>query len=266
MSAEGSKLDKKIWHALNAEAVTAMQNHVFRFVTPISRIMSFNEGRLEGSGSYVRVGKRIYLCTNAHVAETQRSNPMGMQFSQNDVVVKGKNKFRLHKYPVDFAKAAVTAEWKKNSRDRSSAIPFNRFAKKHDPIGFEILFLMGFSQDRSQFITMQETLHSRATPFVTQEYPRGEEPEEVAQYWNSKFHFTLNYNPAKAESVDGTSHLPRAKGLSGSLVWNTRRLEYYFKEKPWKPDVAKVTGIIWGWPEPARALLATRVEHFRGFL
>jgi hypothetical protein len=43
-------------------------------------------------------------------------------------------------------------------------------------------------------------------------------------------------------------------------------MEYTAAEKPWDPNVAQLTGIVWGWPQQDRVLFATRIEHVKTFL
>jgi hypothetical protein len=67
------------------------------------------------------------------------------------------------------------------------------------------------------------------------------------------YHFGVAYSPEKAQRINesGVSSSPglsNPPGLSGSLVWNSRRLECFYTGQPWDPGLSLVTGMIWGWP------------------
>ena len=52
-------------------------------------------------------------------------------------------------------------------------------------------------------------------------------------------------------------------GFSGSLVWDTKFISCRQKGKEWRPELAKITGIVWGWPSASACILATKVEHLK---
>jgi hypothetical protein len=54
--------------------------------------------------------------------------------------------------------------------------------------------------------------------------------------------------------------------MSGSLVWNTRIVEFADRDEIWTPGVARLTGILWGWDTSDCFLFATRIEHVTAFL
>jgi hypothetical protein len=55
-------------------------------------------------------------------------------------------------------------------------------------------------------------------------------------------------------------------GLSGSTVWNTNFVAAKMDGIEWTPELAKVTGVVWGWPSGHACLVATRAEYLRSFL
>lgn len=95
------------------------------------------------------------------------------------------------------------------------------------------------------------------TPYLTQECPFPKTVEGA----DSKYHFSLFYLPDLAENIDGTSRLPDPHGFSGSLVWDTKLVSCIQSGEQWNPNMAKVTGIVWGWPSSSGSILATKVEH-----
>ena len=75
------------------------------------------------------------------------------------------------------------------------------------------------------------TLITEGNPHQTLELPTdGSHPEYEAAIkrvgWNPAYHFALVYSPALAQPVDSFSRsLPDPHGMSGTVVWNTRRIE-----------------------------------------
>jgi len=117
----------------------------------------------------------------------------------------------------------------------------------------------GFAGDNVNFHF--STLCAAGTCYTAREV---ELPEH--QDISSRFHFGMDYRPEQSVTVIGNSGLPRLPGLSGSAVWNTRFVEAKMAGISWQPDMARVTGIIWGWPSGSACLVATRAEYIRSFL
>jgi hypothetical protein len=105
------------------------------------------------------------------------------------------------------------------------------------------------------------TLTSMASCYTAREAPL---PED--ERFSPRRHFGLDYRPDLATDVIGKEGLPLPPGLSGSTVWNTCVVEAKAQGIDWSPDLAKVTGVIWGWPSNIGCLIATRVEYLHGFL
>lgn len=135
------------------------------------------------------------------------------------------------------------------------ALPINRFANLHAPVEGELLFFSGFSGERSKILF--ENCFSRGTPFLTQECPF---PASIEQA-NPQFHISIPYPPELAESKEASIPLPDPHGFSGSLLWNTKRIECQQKNIDWAPSMAEVTAIIWGWPSSSVCIVATKIEH-----
>jgi hypothetical protein len=73
---------------------------------------------------------------------------------------------------------------------------------------------------------------------------------------------------ARAERVDPKNGVPLSlpPGLSGSLVWNTRRMECESQKKTWTPESTQVTGMLCSWIDSSPIVIATRIEVIRDFL
>ncbi len=236
------------------DTVKAMSTHVEPFTTPISRVLSDTHGVHHGTGSYFQAGCVKFLITNEHVITSRANNPLTHKFKGNDTLFVITNPALIVKAPIDVAIARIDEKiWKENSYS-AAAIPLSRFAPTHAPVQYEILFFAGFSGQLSKFFYGH--LITPGSPYATQESPFPKAVKEA----DSKYHFSLFYPPDLARSVDGKSSLPDPHGFSGSLVWDTKRVECLQTGKEWSPDMAQVTGIVWGWPSNAVCILATKVE------
>jgi hypothetical protein len=76
----------------------------------------------------------------------------------------------------------------------------------------------------------------------------------------------MDYRPDLAITVIGDTGLQMPPGLSGSTVWNTNFVAAKMDGIDWTPELAKVTGVVWGWPSGHACLVATRAEYLRSFL
>lgn len=250
-------MDKAQWDRWCMDVCNQMFEHVKPFVTPISKVFiesGEQYGEHWGSGSFLEIDGSKYLITNEHVGRGMIQNPLAHQFLNSDVVVRLTNPVIAEVLPIDVALMKIEERvWNINAHD-SRGIPIDRFAAKHQPVDGEILFIIGYGGDYSKFYF--NALHSPGSPYLTQicDFP--------LNFGDPNFHFAIHYRPDLAFGVDGTTRgLPMPPGMSGSLVWNTRAVEYLSAEKIWTPKAAQVTGIVWGWPSSAACLLATKVEH-----
>lgn len=243
------------WDTLTKNVVTQMSQYVYPFTTPISKVISDDDGEHWGSGSYVEINGHCFVATNEHVVHALKTHSIAYKFSGDE------NYFRLpgHKslaegLPVDFALTKMNDSIWRAFPHQAKPIPISRFSTMHNPVEGELLFFLGYSQDRSRFAF--KTLLTEGTPYLAREC---ELP--IDGRCDPEMHFALSYNPALAISVDELSKgLPLPPGFSGSLVWNTRFVEKMIRNESWGPADAVVTGIIWGWPS-GTSLVATKVEY-----
>lgn len=136
-------LDSNSWHALCIEVVTAMRAHVLPFATPISRVISDDYGKLEGTGSYLEYGGGRYLVTNEHVARAFQTNRLAHLFFDNPDYHLLTNDFITISRPTDVGVARIDdAVWLRG-RHSAIAIPLSRFALHRSPISRELLFMLG---------------------------------------------------------------------------------------------------------------------------
>ncbi len=252
-----NKADLKHWEQICADTAIQMLEHIKPFVTPISRVLSEDEGEHLGSGSYFEIEGNKYIITNEHVAKHLNNNPLTHQFYNNDHIFKLTNPAVAEPAPIDVAISRIEEKSWNFCDHEALAIPFNRFAKKHSPLQSELLFFAGYSGEQSKFLFGH--LITPGTPYLTQECPFPYGVDEA----DPNFHFSLHYSPDLAKSIDGRSHLPDPHGFSGSLIWDTKRVAYLQAGKKWRPELAEVTGIAWGWPSSDACILATKIEYLK---
>ena len=141
----------------------------------------------------------------------------------------------------------------------SQAIGTEQIALAHDPVEGEILTFAGFAGERVSFCF--GTLLTQGTCYTARE---AELPE--SDQFSPRFHFGIDYRPDLATDVIGRDGLPDPHGFSGATVWDTNFVAAKMAGVPWTPDMARVTGVVWGWPSGNALLVATRAEYLRSFL
>lgn len=250
-----SENDPEMWGKIYTDTTGRMSAHLQPYLSPISRVLSENEGEHLGSGAYFESEQKKYLITNEHVIKHRQNNQLTHGFLGCDNLLRLSNPAPAFPHPIDVAISRISESSWAMFKHSASAIPIGRFSQRHEPVYRELLFFAGYSDERAKFLF--GNLITRATPYLTQEC---EFPANVPDGIQD-FHFALFYKPDLATSVDGTSHLPNPHGFSGSLVWDTKRVACLQQGMEWSPEMAKVTGIVWAWPSSAACILATKVEH-----
>src|SRR5690606_35136027 len=142
--------------------------------------------------------------------------------------------------PLDLALLPVNEDLWKGEANFSRALRVDQLAVAHQPVPGEVLFFAGYSGDRSSF--QFGTLFNRGTGSMSREVDLP--PDDR---FHTRFHFGIDYKPDLAVNAVGTAGLPRPPGFSGSTVWNTRFVESRMSGLQWSPDMALVTGVVWGW-------------------
>jgi hypothetical protein len=172
----------------------------------------------------------------------------------------GQDNFRLivgdhveHGSPLDLALLPVDVQAWRDANNHSRAISPDKISFAHQPATGELFTFTGFSGEDAKFYFN--------TMIYTGTCSTGREvylPED--DRFDNRFHLGLDYRPDLARNVIGNKGLPLPPGLSGSTLWNTRFVEAKMANIQWTPELAVVTGVIWGWPSDAACLVATRAE------
>jgi hypothetical protein len=216
-----------------------------------------------GTGAFVEVDGAKVLVSNAHVIKNEG---LRHSFPNHDRYVLGTYLKYVVDEPVDVGARKIRDDIWTMYGEGAFAIPLRRFAQKHVTHPHEIHWFAGYPGAR---VKQLAATYAVAQVLSTQEhvFRDGEVPHEL---FDPVYHFGVGYSPERAQRIDESNAssspgLSIPPGLSGSLVWNSRRLECFYADRPWDPSMALVTGIIWGWSN-RDYLIATKVEHFRNFL
>jgi hypothetical protein len=205
--------------------------------------------------------------TNDHVVRDGKRR-LTHKFYDSDAYFSFRKAFASEMYPLDLAALPVDLTWTETTHS-AMAFPEHRMASSHAPAPGEFLFFMGFAGSRAYFSPTLTVIVTNGTPYLTQEFePQAEEREITSEHYDPAFHFAMPWEPEQVEIIDRENNVVpvNPEGFSGCLVWNTRYVEYTSAEKDWDPNVAQLTGVVWGWAQQDRVLLATRIEHVRTFL
>lgn len=247
------------WSAAQENVVTAMTAHLKRFRAPIFEDFGEHGGGW-GTGSYFELGGKPFILTNEHVARArEKGRKLIHSFAGQEELRPIVGNHFTEEAPLDLALLPVNAGSWADPSNGSSAFSLDRIAWAHAPVPGEMLTFVGYAGDNVDFHFGHLT--SVATCYTAREIALP--PDDR---FSSRFHFGIDYRPGLATDVIGAEGLPVPPGLSGSTVWNSCLVEAKAKGIPWTPDLAKVTGVVWGWPSDIGCIIATRAEYLHGFL
>lgn len=247
------------WDAAMEDLTRKMVAHLNPYRAAVYEDLG-DDGRGWGSGSYIKLGGRNFILTNEHVANARRTGRQLIhQFAGRDDLFRITGDHIERTWPHDLALLPVDERaWSHGAHD-SKTIDLDQISVAHAPVPGELFAFTGFAGERTDFYF--GSLVSGATTSLAREKPLP--PDD--RFFPS-FHFGIDYRPDEARDVIGREGLPLPPGLSGSTVWNTCFVEARMKGLAWSPEMAQVTGVVWGWPQEASLLVATRAEHLRSFL
>ena len=250
---------KEEWDAAMPEVTRAMTAYLKQFRTPVF-IDHGESGEGWGSGSFIELYGRKYILTNEHVAEPRRrSLHLGFRFDEQDQMPRILGDYAEQAWPWDLALLPVSNETWSSLEHGSVPIQEEQIALAHTPFPTEVFAFVGYAGERTTF--MFQEMQFRATTSLAREVVLA--PHSDIDH---RFHFGLAYLPDQATTIVGHHGLPTPPGLSGSTVWNTCFVEAKAKGIAWTPNLAKVAGVVWGWPSGQGVVVATKAEHVRSFL
>ncbi len=246
------------WNGAIPRLVEDITAHLNTRRAPVFKDLG-SHGEGWGSGVFLKVGEQVFVLTNEHVAAAHSpAQNLASQLKGREEIWRFVGNSVRCPQPIDLALLPVPEEqWR--SAHNSVAVEISSIALVHRPVETELLAFTGFAGERVQFHF--GSLFSEATCYTAREV---ELPTD--ERFDPRFHFGIDYRPDIAQQVIGDKGLPLPPGLSGSVVWNTRFVEARMSGHSWEPDMAQVTGVVWGWPSDCGCLVATRAEYLRSFL
>ncbi|WP_143492534.1 hypothetical protein [Pseudomonas chlororaphis] len=251
---------------------------VARYTTAIHRIAPDDNreppGDLHGTGNFIQIEKLKYLLTCEHVTEFLKHGDLCIALQNAGAVFTLVNPVSALLDPADIAIIGISDnDWGSETHDHK-CIQLDQLAERHSPVVGEWMYISGYPGelahawppmlDGSGCAQEPGQQHFTAISFMCQ-------VEEAFDDALSKehpaplkdMHFLLPYSPEIVEYMsDGPEKvLPLPPGLSGSLVWNTRYVEITSSGQVWKPEDARITGIVWGGSSKFGVLVATPAEY-----
>jgi hypothetical protein len=245
------------WKRHVGRVTDRMKEFTRPYVTPL-RTSDNRRVRLLGTGSYLTVKERSLLLTCEHVI---RNRTAEYQFWGSDRVYPVIDPFTYDKFQ-DIAFALIPdGDWIAGNHG-ARTISFDGFAPVHQPIEHELLFFRGFAGENAHYgFGVHE---ANATAYCSQQsLEKPIEPEVFEILWVPE---EIEFSRETSDEMRSTIRHDDPRGLSGSLVWNTRYVEQTSAGKDWRPEDAVITGLLrWHIPE-RKTVAALRVEHLRSWL
>lgn len=260
------------WESINADVKKQMVEHAAQFFTPISMSEEFGSGVAWGSGGYLKNIGKTYLVTASHVfTDLSENSLLGHLPASNGDYIAVTEPPELARWPVDAAAVRVPPI---SDDSGMAALPIERVADQYSAVESELLFWIGspgYRLERHDPIIQNKRRHTLFGELNTSSFPvltqalQGGNPTH--QSFDPVRHVAIHYpSHAKREPNDSPIALPNAKGMSGSLLWNTKFVEMYQEGKEWSPEDAVVCGVIWAVLDAPEVVVATRIEFVRAGL
>lgn len=248
------------WDSARRKVTTDMTKFLSAYRAPVFEDFG-DYGRGWGSGAFIRLGNRPFLLTNEHVAVArEQKRTLIYKFLEQENLRRVIGNHLSIAAPYDVALLPIDEAAWADAKNQSRAIALDQIALAHAPVPTELLTFAGFPGAKVDFHF--NTLTSKAICSTAREVPLPQGDPRFSPH----FHFGVDYKPDLAIDVIAKEGLPLPHGLSGSVVWDTGFVRAKMNSQAWTPDMARVTGIIWGWPSTVGYLVATRAEHLRSFL
>jgi hypothetical protein len=237
-----------------------MTERAQKYMTPVLLGHSDGSAELIGTGTYLQIDEQYYLLTCDHVTEFGEEKPIYVRLDGREEVIPGPHG-TIFKQPEDLSLGALPEDsGLTGSQHNSAGLQLSAFALQHQPVEGEILFVLGTPGEGSAHIALLETTFVNAEPILVSEAPR--------LSTDPPFIFCISYRPETAIDVEGGSDRPALspQGFSGSLVWNTRFVEFMQANRPWSADCALVTGMLRRWDTGVTQLTCCRSEWILSFI
>jgi hypothetical protein len=256
--------------AMAFETQTAMAEFLYsnNLTSPIvveriadPRLRGTGDAEIAGTGSYFRYRGATYLLTAKHVADRAAEGLLQQLPVRDGRYAMLDGPFMGVDFQIDLAVARVSAP---------CSLPPAALDERFCPVNDELLFLLGYpgsTARRTEVISpanqrrpFADTFAVEAMPYTCRESALSEFPAD----FDRRFHVAIEY-PANAQRELGGSYHepPRPDGLSGSLLWDTKRVRAALLGEHWDPSLATVCGIVHHDYDRSMFLSATRIEYVR---
>ncbi len=253
------------WMERCATVRDAMAAHVWPRTCPIAAAEPGGRAYAWGTGNYVQLLGEGYLLTNSHVFTEASDVSLGhLPVPDADFVHLARADLSL--WPVDLGLSLLDAD---RALHPSSFVVPREFDARFDPVADELLFWVGYPGTKALRHEPVTELKRRANwfdgpiempavPFASQ-VPQEAPP--ALQGFDANVHVAVHY-PAKAHRTPGTlEDVPNPKGMSGSLLWDTKYVRCLRTGEEWSPEKARVCGLVWAAHPHPELVVATRIEH-----
>jgi hypothetical protein len=265
-------ISKQQWDIFSTGVRDQMAAHVAPYSTPIAYSEpGTGRANIQGTGSYFAFLGRAYVLTNAHVAQPGAAY-LAHLLGPTDDYVGFTRQWKLERWPVDVALNQIGAI--EGDANGPVITPANMDVR-YGPIQHELLFWLGYPGStaiRHEPVTDLNVrynwfggpLESRAVPILVQAVPDNLGPLDS---FDVSIHVALHYPSSALQKVgEQLQDLPNPKGMSGSLLWDTKAVACEMSGVSWSPARARVCGILWGAHSKPEVVVATRIEHVRATL
>jgi len=253
------------WEGICEVVKNEMATRVWPVVTPISLSADLNRGWAHGTGSYLSLRGEPYLLTNEHVvAEAVGFHLAHLPGPTNDYCLCNTT-ILTDAWPID---VALTRLPKAPGGLGREVLPASIFDRSFAPVEGELLFWLGFpgsKASRHEPITeanihyswFGKPLEVSGVPMLTQLFPA----TPVLLGFDPEKHVVLHY-PSFAQSSAGGPliDVPNPKGMSGSLLWDTKFVARTTAGNEWTSSDAKVCGLVWAAHSKPEVVVATKIE------
>lgn len=250
-------VQKQVWlHVLDR-----MKRYTKPAIAAVYGVEAEDHGLLVGSGTFMQILGATHLVSVSHVLEIA----MEFQFlaHSNDYGTKPvpmKFPFHLQPYPLDLGFTRVDQE--AMVQGAVTPWPVEVLAGATGDLDNDILFIHGYPGERSKWLPIiNGGVTAESLPLGT--VVRHEETGWVD--FDPQLHFAMEYwRDGWFDEKGRTMSRPNPHCLSGSAVWRVNIKGRNHKD--WRPEDARIVGILHRYNPDYDCLIATRVEHVRDFL
>jgi hypothetical protein len=249
------------WQILCDDTKSQMTDFLRGYCTPISAENQDHTGSVVGTGAFIEINDKKYTITNDHVISNLRGRQGAYHLTRRVNLEYGDYKpiafpepQNRESSPRDLAFIPVSEEAWQQVEHSNICVGKDVFSSSFEPCDCELFYFVGYPGDRSTAIL--DLLTVVAIPCLVQRPPHGQLPEE------NENDFFLPYPQESVwKSGDDVNVMAaRPPGLSGSLVWDTRRVACLRKGIDWQPSSARVAGILKRWDENEGIVVGTKVD------